>query len=927
MRQQRESSSNNMEHALNNDPSLLTKITDPLNNEPMLPLLERLGISSNGTVGPKGERLTTYLINSKNFNARKFLGDIHSTDTFEGLNQSLNNLDRIIESQAGDLQYLVQNNFTNYVKIKNRLNQIYDEFSENLTTAGSTKGSLDVDLLEEKVDESIRKANSKLKPLLDTSTKIDNYNLAKRFIEENKEFFNLTKVLKRHAQNRDFSSLIAEYRKGQEMYNNFKAIRNKNNDANGVEESDGSAVNQVSSVPQIIDRIWSHVEEIINSYRQETWDALLQDSTATEIESQDFFLPQISKLLDLNVEESPVFKWINFKIDSLEEKLNTVSSHLLKKIIKAQGNILSVTIDEDDVMGGVDLNYYLSINQLFQPIVYQNLDTNGTTTTTPGPGKATTLPTVSAGQHSLTDSPVIIEMWLLIIRYIDELEALSRSFIDLWEHIEHFLDGTYQSSIINDKKKDNILTGDLGVIDNFKNFLNLDKNEVRHIESRGETFIKLFFANLSFFFQSTQESLSTFGINTLKDYGERLMKPQQESKDTGNPVEYGFVPPRANGLSCLRYLPLVFEPFLRIVTRLAQLGINSNIVEMAKQLSSIVIDRCIGAISSNKLRDISNFYILESWELYSMVKQEEGASDYGQNPSDLDLEYGITQFSEIVLITQQYSIKVIRDLLFSFEKLPIINNIAVLGYPSKHLLTGIEIQQIISMEAVLEAILKNAAKDKDAPRNSRTILTLTNLQYIREYTFPMVLRYFDDSFDWNLRTKPLEIFNLLGKMESSILGNYLSDLKVTLRDILEENFQQIDWINYTSNSFRVNDYIVESLMLLTREHSDCFRIGPQLINRIIRETQLFVSRYLFEAFKPYVGRLPSDGLSQVTVDLKFFQRVLGNLLEKDTEATLTACLQNCFQNNFDQMNKYIKDTESIVTANIARTTVQFAAFK
>ena len=249
------------------------------------------------------------------------------------------------------------------------------------------------------------------------------------------------------------------------------------------------------------------------------------------------------------------------------------------------------------------------------------------------------------------------------------------------------------------------------------------------------------------------------------------------------------------------------------MTRLAQLGINSNIVEMAKQLSSIVIDRCIGAISSNKLRDISNFYILESWELYSMVKQEEGASDYGQNPSDLDLEYGITQFSEIVLITQQYSIKVIRDLLFSFEKLPIINNIAVLGYPSKHLLTGIEIQQIISMEAVLEAILKNAAKDKDAPRNSRTILTLTNLQYIREYTFPMVLRYFDDSFDWNLRTKPLEIFNLLGKMESSILGNYLSDLKVTLRDILEENFQQIDWINYTSNSFRVNDYIVESLML------------------------------------------------------------------------------------------------------------------
>lgn len=96
----------------------------------------------------------------------------------------------------------------------------------------------------------------------------------------------------------------------------------------------------------------------------------------------------------------------------------------------------------------------------------------------------------------------------------------------------------------------------------------------------------------------------------------------------------------------------------------------------------------------------------------------------------------MTQFPEIVTSFQEVSIKTTRDLLFAYEKLPIINGISVVSYPSKQLLTGIEIQQIISMEAVLEAILKNAAKDKDNPRNSHTILTLTNLQYFRECAFP-----------------------------------------------------------------------------------------------------------------------------------------------------------------------------------------------
>lgn len=183
------------------------------------------------------------------------------------------------------------------------------------------------------------------------------------------------------------------------------------------------------------------------------------------------------------------------------------------------------------------------------------------------------------------------------------------------------------------------------------------------------------------------------------------------------------------------------------------------------------------------------------------------------------------------------------------------------------------------------------------------------------------------AFEMNLSNKKLEIFNLLEKMESSIFGNYLSDLKFALRDILEERLNDINWSTYTSNSFRVGDYIIETLMVLINVHSECFRIGPQLIERILKETQIFISKYLFEAFKPYVGNISSDGLLQITVDLNFFNKVLKSLLVQETHTIVMACLQNCFQNDFSRMERVIKETEPIVNSNLDRTKVQFASLK
>lgn len=826
---------------------------DPLTNEPMSEKLNQLGVATGAS-----DAVLKYLINSKKFNVKSFLRDIHNLDSFSDLSNELDNLDQLIQVQSGDMKNLVEENFTKYVRIKNRLDKIYNQF-------GEMKGneSLDVDRLNEKVDESIRITNLKLKPLIDTSKKIENFKSGKRFIEENKRFFNLPRELKKKLIHKDYSSFIIEYTNGLKLYQEFKV------------RSDNAGKSLRS-----IEFIWNEVENIMKLYKEQIWEKLLDPSS--KLESQEYFLPLFSKLLDLdNTEENPITKWIFMQLSTLETELKECSTNMISKILSSQKNIL----DNADTEEPVNMTPYLSINQFFQ-------QSNQTTL-------ASVVSAVDPFQD-LTDFPNIVEMWLLILKYINQVDDICNKFIELWDHIEKFLDGTYQNMLLNDKRKDNILIGDSNTMESYKFILNLDQDVKVKIRTNGETFIKLVSEKLKVFFNSSQESLP-------------MMKPAE--KESGLPSDYGFVPPNANGLSSLRYLPKIMKPLLECSTQLAQLNITPKSVDILRNLASIIISRCVGLISSIKLRDISNFYKLENWDVYKTGSDR-----------DSNIEYEITQFPEIVRCFQEYSLSIIRDFLFSFERLPVLNGISIVSYPSKQLLTGVEIQQIISLEAVLESILKNAAKDKDNPRSAHTILTLTNLQYIREVTFPQILQYFDDAFEARITEKPLEIFNLLSKMESSIFGNYLSDLKITLRDILEEKFKEIDWPGFTSNSFRAGDYILEALMLLVTIHSECFRIGPQLINKIIKETQIFIARYLFEAFKPYIGNLSSDGLLQVTVDLQFFQKVLGPLLEKDTQATLTACLQNCFQNDITRMNRCIQETEPIVSANFTRTSIQFAAF-
>ncbi|CDO94016.1 unnamed protein product [Kluyveromyces dobzhanskii CBS 2104] len=841
-------------------------IRDPLN--PSVSAMELLG---SLPIDPTSGKSYEYLISSKSFKPKLYLRKAHTQDTFEQLTKSLDVLDRSLQEQSYELKQLIQTNFAKYVRSKSNLDNIYNRFDTlmNSTEAQTyDEDELSVQRLNEKLNETMKQTSLKLQPLLSNNEKLQKFQSAILFVNENRYFFDLPKLLKNLLLNKDYSNLMFEYERAKATHASLSARHNGN-----------SNINNENSV---IEKIWNEVELIMDKYRKYSWAKLLMPPAIGTSDSQEVFLPLLSKLIDLKVTENPIIMWIDTRMENFQEQLQRVSSQMIENIVRSAESLLENSSGND-----VDLHFYLSMN-----LYSDDSGTKNESSLTSAQNHTLMV------QRSLTDAPAVVETWLLTLKFMTELNNISASFVEFWEHVERFLDNTYQTMLLNERRQNKIIEANDELSTDDEDMLRFTEEEVQILKKQGSYFIQSIFKILINFFRSTQENI---GIKNIPS-----------SKDSGTPSSYGFIPPRSNCLSCLRYLPKIVAPIFRFTTELAQLAIDTESIETLRKLDAFIMDRCVSAISSTRLRDLSLMYILEDWEVFDSFDGD---------------RYSITQFPEISRSLQQYSIQTLHEILFFYEKLPVIKGISVIGYPSKQLLTGIEIQQIVSMESVLESVLKNAAKDKDNPRNSHTVLTLNNLNHIKSRSFPEVLHHFDDAFEMNLSSKNLELYNLLAKMESSIFGNYLSDLKFSLRDKLEDKFHDINWSAYTSNSFRVSDYIIETLMVLISIHSECFRIGPQLIEKILKETQVFIAKYLFEAFKPYVGNVSSDGLLQVTVDLCFFEKVLKGLLVDDTRTILIACLQNCFQNDVPRMQRIIKETEPIVNSNLDRTEIQFASLK
>jgi exocyst complex component 2 len=435
-----------------------------------------------------------------------------------------------------------------------------------------------------------------------------------------------------------------------------------------------------------------------------------------------------------------------------------------------------------------------------------------------------------SGNDQLVDSTIIIEMWLMFRKMEDVLRAQSQEFIRFWNHVENFINGNYLQKLQSN------------YIDPNSPFLRLEDYEIAEVRARGENCIDKFVNKVSLFFNSTQNSLDP---------------DTPESKSDGSLSNFGFIPPFTNSLSTLKYLPYILGAVSETLNDLGQLSISNKVVESLRSLSLTINERVIGGVCASWLSDCHNFYRLEDWT---------------------KLDSGETTLPGSILEFETSVIEKLGDLLFA--RLPEGKEVQIVKYPSKKILTGIEIQFLRSFDILLESMIKKVIEENHDPsisryaKNHHKLLTLFNIKKMAQNVVPSLLEKYDAVFETQLQSRKLEIYNILQKMEYTIFDAYMTEQRKPISKIVHHGVSSLDWSSINSKPTKVSSYIYETVNVLVNVHIGVLSVSPELIGNVMRDLVEYVSTCLLKEFRD-ISLFSMEAISRVILDVEFFKAVVG----------------------------------------------------
>ncbi|CCH41547.1 Exocyst complex component [Wickerhamomyces ciferrii] len=459
-------------------------------------------------------------------------------------------------------------------------------------------------------------------------------------------------------------------------------------------------------------------------------------------------------------------------------------------------------------------------------------------------------------KNPLVDSAIIIEMWLITVKLTERILEISNEFTRFWNHVEKFFTGEYQQKF------------DSKYIDPNSPFLRFEKYEIDDVKKKGEEFIDLLVNRIIRFFSSSQESLKT--LHHAKSQG-----------TDGTPDHFGFLPPHTNSLSSLKYLPTIYKFTSEVLNGLGQLSITDKSTQSLRDTSVLVLERSVGGVCSSWLNDCRLFHNLEDWE----------ASESGE-----------TYIISLIYDFEVYIIEGLQKLLF--KKIPDAQNIQIVKYPSKKVLTGVQIQFLRSFDVLLESIIKKIIEENQDTTISKELkshhklLTLANIKTLKNKTIPNILEKYDSIFEANLHSQNLEIYSILNKMEDTIFESFINEQRKHISTTLLQGVSSTQWTSISSPPTKVSSFIYESIHSLVTVYKSVSRVSKELLDQVIENLLEYTTSNLLKNLKE-VGDFSAEGLRQVALDVEFLRGLFGKSAKDSTTNNLNLVYRNIFGARYD----------------------------
>lgn len=699
----------------------------------------------------------------------------------------------------------------------------------------------------------------------------------------------------------------------------------------------------------MIERIWEEVEDVIEDYKEDVWEKLIHASTEGIT-----YLTYITILLELGVEDNPIWVWLKSQIENLKLQMSD-SFHELNTFLYMLQQSLETTAKLD---GESFVHYFLRA-------VKMPMDDN----------------------DIMRDTPEIVTTWFRMKEVVEEVVNHFGAHIgNLWLCMKGFLDGQTQKSLpqsINGESKAHLV---------------FTREQEAELRNDGKEIVEMFTLKVVEFFLNTRSECEEksnmkrpqraetddFGIREGKrkaalfqpskdeedknvmsmqnssvaslsasamlatslkndrvadaqkfmDNGNRPITPPPSAtlavpQSTASPGSlknfelYAFLPPGANAIATTYFLAGLVGTIGTVASELSTLAISTRHIETLRNMVSTVRERCTSASCLAWQQDAKRLNLLEDWRYASAAN--------GTRLPTLFLTYQTAVWQGLHRVMYAENAKRKAD-------------VHVVMPPSSKIVSNIKTQFVNSIFLVIDGIMHDAvASDKkhddgdssrfSVPSESRILLTICNIYELRESIVPRMFERFSKFFGITLTDNSNIMGDALKQADEQLFNAFTKKKRSLMSGIVRTGILKsgIQWAERDKPT-DVSPYVYKALLALVHVHAQVSSVAPSLIERVISELLKHVIVTIVECFRS-IDKFSFGGLLQATIDVQLIDQEMSNYITSEIEElckTAYSTVQESTdrsQLGVDAMASQLEEMKRLLGRCHKNSRVEFLCFK
>ena len=663
-----------------------------------------------------------FLLSSTTFSPNLYLSQVHADASTQELLQGLEYLSHSIDQKSASLKVLVESNFERFVRAKTTIDNVYAEMrnqgaeiqperthsrvtSRSSTHFRNTSGQAPLTPHKgiHKPLPSDKKKNALLKeseygvqgikaPLIEVAVKAEeiwgpalggreregDLRLVMNSLDRSHAMFEAAAAVSDCIKRKDYEKLVEGYSRAQKYVDEARIVAE-----NATFAQIPLAEPYVHQIV-ITGRIWAGVEDEIGNFKREIWRKLTNaqaSPTATASRSQnEEYMALISILLELGVEDNPIWVWLLSRYDYLKNKISTTFERSRVEIEVLRRRLAN---------GGQPTALVAAVH--LKNAASQGLDETS----------------------KKLDTASVLELWELIYSSVNHLLSLQGGLLgevtEFWEKAQTFIDGKVQKTL------------PIGIDGCSRRHHRLSTDGIRDLQEGAVELINMLREDVfALFADPPIEDISMLysPLPPLTPNTPTLRSPfnHQDTRfkfDANNPPppspkrgeaweEFAFWPPYANSLSGVYYLEKLLNLLGAAASEVAGMRPLASGAAVTEKMKTLVVgarERATRAVCAAWNKDTEMCKLLEDWT------RPTDKRDVTRMPSYL------TALEEAILAGMQ------KILYIPGASGTRSGSVGILSPPPEKLLQMVRSQFVKSLYKALSGMVENAEKSANAGDN------------------------------------------------------------------------------------------------------------------------------------------------------------------------------------------------------------------